>query len=173
MPFATMIEAVEHEIRVFWDKKHFENEVSRLAKSMSRQEAVDLATFPGGYLSIAECAAILQILNNLPRNEFGEAERDASIYARSQRDFILDAFGYAEDQEKKVDRQKLSGQCSRCAHYIEGKRPTCKAFPEEIPWDILGGWTDHTSPYISFRFKDNGITFEPKPKAPIAEVVKI
>ena len=45
-------------------------------------------------------------------------------------------------------------QCEACSHF--GFDGTCKAFPDGIPIDILGGVHDHREPYPG----DNGIRFE-------------
>jgi hypothetical protein len=58
----------------------------------------------------------------------------------------------ATDGEDVVRFQKL-GICHRCAHHRGVE--TCRAFPDGIPYEILGGDVDHTRPYPG----DNGITF--------------
>jgi hypothetical protein len=46
-------------------------------------------------------------------------------------------------------------QCRKCKHLRLGSF-ACDAFPKKIPYDILVGKHDHTSPYLG----DSGILFE-------------
>jgi hypothetical protein len=55
--------------------------------------------------------------------------------------------------------------CIECKHYIEGGDEPgfrCEAFPDGIPDEIFEGGFNHRKPYKG----DNGIRFEPIPKAP-------
>ena len=49
------------------------------------------------------------------------------------------------------------GICGQCRHMVKGGI-ICKAFPNEIPDEILRGEFIHILPYEG----DNGITFEPR-----------
>lgn len=50
---------------------------------------------------------------------------------------------------------RIVGICHRCAH--RRGRETCAAFPDGIPYEILGGDIDHTFPYPG----DHGLVFKP------------
>lgn len=47
-------------------------------------------------------------------------------------------------------------QCDRCVHRTGNH--TCKAFPDGIPFEIIGTLHDHSEPFDG----DNGIRFEEK-----------
>lgn len=49
--------------------------------------------------------------------------------------------------------------CSECKHLFKSKKgmPSCRAYPNGIPREILTLEADHTKPYKG----DNGIQFEP------------
>ena len=53
---------------------------------------------------------------------------------------------------------QVSEQCQECKHFVLYS-PSCKAFSEGIPKDILDGEFDHTEKYSD---QDNDIVFEPK-----------
>ena len=49
-------------------------------------------------------------------------------------------------------------QCIRCINYIPYEdEPTCRAFLNGIPYEIISGEFDHTKPFPN----DNGIRFVP------------
>ena len=50
----------------------------------------------------------------------------------------------------------ISSWCLECKHFINNTL-SCKAFPLNIPEDIITGIKGHTKPYKG----DNGIQFEP------------
>jgi hypothetical protein len=50
-------------------------------------------------------------------------------------------------------------QCSRCLNLTDPLLWKCRAFPDGIPGDILGGDFDHTKPYPG----DSGIRFDRDP----------
>lgn len=55
--------------------------------------------------------------------------------------------------------------CVDCVHFIKGDGNPglrCKAFTDGIPDEIIFGEADHHKPFKG----DNGIRFEPIPKAP-------
>jgi len=57
----------------------------------------------------------------------------------------------------------ISTQCLDCSNYWEiQKAACCKAYPDQIPVEILQGKVDHTKPYI----EDGGIQFEPIVRKP-------
>ena len=57
-----------------------------------------------------------------------------------------------------------SSQCALCVHHKETKGsgyiPCCKAFPADIPKDLLFNRATHTEPYAG----DGGIMFERDPR---------
>lgn len=56
------------------------------------------------------------------------------------------------------DGKILEPICINCDHTYGYNWPeTCKAYPKEIPQEILDCKVDHTKPYK----EDNGITFRP------------
>ena len=51
--------------------------------------------------------------------------------------------------------------CSTCKFYrgfTDKNQPSCKAYPDKIPFIIISGGVDHRNPYKG----DNGIRFEEK-----------
>ena len=50
--------------------------------------------------------------------------------------------------------------CLKCKHYNEDdfEKPSCKAFPDRIPYGIWDGLNNHKKAYP----KDKGIRYEPK-----------
>lgn len=57
----------------------------------------------------------------------------------------------------------LTPICFDCQHFDENTS-TCKAFPSQIPIEILNGDNDHTEPLPT---QGNNIVFEPKKNKPI------
>ncbi|HYW94091.1 MAG TPA: hypothetical protein VE870_00730 [Bacteroidales bacterium] len=51
--------------------------------------------------------------------------------------------------------------CNRCKHYLGYLK--CKAFPEEIPDEIIRGKIDHCSPLPG---QENDLTFQPGTETP-------
>lgn len=68
------------------------------------------------------------------------------------------------EKETNIDFITLgNGICNYCSHSYLSKNgqsyPTCKAFPDGIPEEILNGEYDHHKPYEG----DNGIRFNAIP----------
>jgi hypothetical protein len=59
-------------------------------------------------------------------------------------------------------------QCLSCIHLVKGSR-TCKAFPSQIPEEIIENRFDHRRPYPD----DEGIRFEPRPGVPEAYLTSL
>jgi hypothetical protein len=51
--------------------------------------------------------------------------------------------------------------CEQCKYQDHEKPWSCKAFPEQIPYEILEGDNDHSKP---LRGQNNNIVFEPVEK---------
>ncbi len=70
----------------------------------------------------------------------------------------------AEDAEKNrftMNPGFVFPQCNTCLNLNRTKKPewpTCKAFPDGIPEEILDGYHDHTEAYPG----DNGVRYEPE-----------
>ncbi len=55
----------------------------------------------------------------------------------------------------------ITPQCFDCKRLFKREGMTCEAFPDDIPDEILLNEHDHKTPFPG----DNGLLFEPKPKA--------
>ena len=53
--------------------------------------------------------------------------------------------------------------CVYCAHFIDVEEETCKAFPDGIPEDIIGGAVAHTKPMFDQK---NKLVFKKSKKPP-------
>ena len=65
---------------------------------------------------------------------------------------------------------QVATQCTRCRQRFRGAPPRCNAFPDGIPWELLIGDVDHTTPYPG----DGGTRYTPpaptEPDGPLTYV---